>query len=71
MLQNIKVFNIVLYRELLPLNDRLYHMGIKNAQTCDLCRIEKETLGHFFYYCQFTQQLIKELVYWLKITNVE
>ena len=50
-------FHICMVHRAILLNDRLYHMKIRESKLCDLCELEVEDYKHFFYECRETRKI--------------
>ena len=57
----LRIFLLKLLHRRIPTNEFLCKVGIKNDDTCALCRKEKETLIHLFWDCKNSQTFWKAL----------
>ena len=59
-------FQYSIIHRILPLNDLLYKMKLKDTNICSLCNISIETLTHLFYECPKVQNIWKNLKTWIE-----
>ena len=64
-------FQYKLTHRAIMLNERLYYLKIRESQHCDLCGIDKETYQHFFFDCQNTQSILRELRAYVSLNCID
>ena len=47
------------------LNDILFKLKITNTECCTFCYIVKETIEHFFYFCNFSRNIWSKIETWI------
>ena len=63
-------FQYKLCNKAVLLNDRLVHMKVKLSDRCDFCQQYKEIYNHFFFECEITQEIIQQLIEFIKLETI-
>lgn len=66
----IKVFMWRLCHDILPTNFNLYLKKVQNSCLCVMCKREKETIDHVFFYCKQAKKVWKMLLPTLNFNDV-
>ena len=67
----IQWFQTSINHNILVTNSLLYKMKLKNDPFCYYCHQHEETITHLFWQCDKIQQFLKELIQWLKSSNIK
>jgi len=51
-------------------NAKLFHFGLSQSPNCTFCNEEPETIGHLLSRCKVSSEFWKEVLSWLKESNI-
>ena len=61
----IKYFQYKVFNRIVFLNDILFKLKITNTECCTFCYNVKETIEHFFYFCNFSRNIWSKIETWI------